>query len=410
MWFKGPHKILRTPNSSPFRKRLLNDSFQKMKGKLLLSSIIAIFSILTGLADDGLLRVCTLNVDGLPQKVLFLKINDDGPAETYTPVISQFLADAGFDIIGVQENFNFNPQLHSALDKDYDADEWSGGVASSGSFGEIVKLKFSCDGLGAFWKKDIKLKGYERVIWLENCGVLDHSSDGLATKGFRYYEFELSDGFQIQLYNMHMDASTTEDELAENDGPDREARQAQYAQLFDHIMTNMDYRPIIVLGDLNSYYARDKVKQIFIDRIAETGRAEATDAWIEMQRGGIYPEPVEGPVSYDSGGWLREGEGLDKIICINPIGSNMRLETVNAEVVTDGFYRNSTTMPLSDHFPLAADLRCVWADVSSIDKTLKPAACSRVYDLHGRRVGKPQRGVNIIRNADGTRSKVIIAK
>ena len=387
-----------------------HDFKTKMKGKLLLSSVVVLFSTLMGFADDGLLRVCTLNVDGLPQKILFFTINGDGPGETYTPFISRYLQHSGFDIVGIQENFNYDTQLRSALYDDYDADEWSGGVVSEGSFLDLLSLKYPCDGLNTFWRKNIRMEGYERVIWLENCGVLDHSSDGLATKGFRYYEFELSDGFQLQLYNMHMDASTTEDELAENDGPDREARKKQYAQLFDHIMSKMDHRPIIVLGDLNSYYARDKVKQIFLDRIAETGRAEAIDAWIEMQRGGNYPEPVEGPVSYDSYGWLREGEGLDKIICINPVGSNMRLETVNAEVMTEGFYRNSTTVPLSDHFPLAADLRCVWTDVSSVSRPLRSADSREAFDLYGRRLAKPQRGINIIRKTDGSTSKVIVVK
>ena len=48
-------------------------------------------------------------------------------------------------------------------------------------------------------------------------------------------------------------------------------------------------------------------------------------------------------------------------------------------------------------------------DATGIDATTNlPSKAAETFDLQGRRIGKPQQGVNIIRNADGTTKKVLI--
>jgi hypothetical protein len=48
-------------------------------------------------------------------------------------------------------------------------------------------------------------------------------------------------------------------------------------------------------------------------------------------------------------------------------------------------------------------------DSTGIDaSTNLPSKTRETFDLQGRRIGKPQQGVNIIRNADGTTKKVLI--
>ena len=324
----------------------------------------------------GTFNVCSLNVDGLPAKILVVDVNPDGPADTYTPLISQYLSLKAFDFIGVQENFHYNDLLCSYLNAGYNHDPWAGDIMidpsmlkglnatallstalqtlySSGLDDLLSDLKLPADGLNAFWKQGITLTASDRVAWNTSFGKLDHANDDLATKGFRRYELTLENGVKVVVYNMHMDASDTQDELSGTDQPDRQARLAQWRQLRDHIMRNLDRRPIVVMGDLNSYYERDSVKAVFIDPINASGEATCADAWIELTRGGHYPAVTGAAITADDGaeGWQHQNETLDKILYINPT-SGYRL-TPTAATLDTRQYRRPDGKPFGDHFPLA---------------------------------------------------------
>lgn len=288
--------------------------------------------------------VTTLNVDGMPARILFFNANSDGPSSTYTPAISEYLANQGSDFIGVQENFNYNSELDSHLADQYDYDEWSGGIITSKGSLNILNIKFSCDGLKSYWKHGIKLEGYERVAWDAGYGKFDHAWDTFVTKGFRRYELQLESGTQLVVYNMHMDASDMQSD--ESDQPDREARVVQWRQLRAHILDHLDNRPIIVMGDLNSYYGRDPVKQLFIDSIKATGLATVSDVWIELMDGNDYPELRDD--------WTRApGEEGDKILYINPTNANVRLVPVTMTIDTENYNRPDGRR-YGDHPPLLA--------------------------------------------------------
>ena len=156
------------------------------------------------------------------------------------------------------------------------------------------------------------------------------------------YEMTLPEGNEIVVYNLHMDASSDRDETKGNDARDREARQAQWVQLREHILDNLDERPIVVAGDMNSFYHRDDIKTIFIDAIEATGKAIVKDAWVESCHNGMYP--AVGSEAIDS-------ETLDNILYISPIGG-YGLELVNFEIDEDGYKRDGK--PLGDHYPLIA--------------------------------------------------------
>lgn len=302
----------------------------------------------------------TLNVDGLPQKISILgifdvDINTSGPGETYSSAISQYLARKGYDIIAVQENFNFNTQICSALDADYLQDEWSGEVSMANFNWDGMYFPF--DGVNMFWRKTVKVATNGKVHWTENYGKFDHAWDDIIKKGFRRYDIQLKGGSQLVLYNMHMDASDDADEAKGEDGPDRAARLKQWKQLRDSILNNLDKRPVIVCGDLNTWYARDSIKTAFIDYIEATGKATVGDVWINLMRNGKYPEMVEGIVTKDEGaiGWSRNGETLDKILYINPTGGN-KLIPLSVDIDQKGYIREDGEM-LGDHFPLSATFR-----------------------------------------------------
>lgn len=370
----------------------------------LCSVLIAVLCDTTAMAQSGqLFTVTTLNVDGLPAKILFLSINEEGPGEKYTKVISQYLTDHPADFIGVQENFNFNNELNSVASSVYDRDEFSGNIDAA-TF-NFTTLKVPCDGLSAFWQKRHKAE-MERIAWTDNYGKFDHSNDDLCTKGFRRYELTTESGVELRLYNMHMDASSDEDEAASKDGPDRDARLKQWKQLRDDILERMDAKPVIVLGDMNSYYARDEVKVNFIDAIEESGHATVSDVWIELERGGQYPEHEEGPVMKDEEhGWFRKGETLDKILYINPAGSSIRLLPTSVNIDRTGYVREDGS-PLGDHFPLSASF--VIEDATTVEALITDphATIQAIYTPDGRKHATLQRGLNIVRMSDGTTRKI----
>ena len=220
---------------------------------LLFTSLCAVSALAQ---SNQTFSVTTLNADGLPAKILFVSVNEEGPGEKYTRVISQYLTEHQVDFVGLQENFNFNDELYSVASSVYDRDEFSGNIDAA-TF-NFTTLKVPCDGLSAFWQKRHKAE-MERIAWTDNYGKFDHSNDDLCTKGFRRYELTTESGVELRLYNMHMDASSDEDEAASKDGPDRDARLKQWKQLREDILSHMDGKPVIVMGDMNSYYARDEV-------------------------------------------------------------------------------------------------------------------------------------------------------
>lgn len=307
--------------------------------------------------QDELFTMVTLNVDGLPDNLnvigISISINPEGPGVEHTPLIGAYLKEKGYDFIAVQENFNYNAQLCSELDSCYNRDQWGGSFTTNKV--DWAQIKFPFDGINGFWKKSLSCKNTENVAWLMNYGKFDHAADDLITKGFRRYELQLEGSSRLVVYNMHMDASDELDEIEGLDGPDRMARMSQWRQLRDYILEHLDQRPVIVTGDLNSYYCRDSIKTVFMDYIESTGKATVLDAWIVLDRDGQYPRLQSEPVYPVNDGWLYNGEGVDKIICINPTGGG-KLVPVEIAVDTTGYIRSDGT-PLGDHFPLSATFR-----------------------------------------------------
>lgn len=304
--------------------------------------------------QNELFSIVTLNVDGLPARIgnLPIEINPEGPGAEYSPLIGEYLASKGYDFIAVQEDFNYNEEIITGLGTGYCSDVWSGGL----SMDRIGPgLKFPFDGVNGFWKKELAVKRADSVAWTMNYGKFDHAADDLITKGFRRYDIQLKGSSRLVVYNMHLDASDEDDEIKGNDGPDRKARMTQWRQLRDYIIRHIDKRPVIVTGDLNSYYSRDSIRSVFMDYIEEKANAQVNDAWVVLQRGGEYPELQSAPVLPDGNGWMYKGEGVDKIIYINPAAGG-KLVPVTVDIDTINYLRSDGT-PIGDHFPLSATFR-----------------------------------------------------
>lgn len=337
-------------------------------------------------------KVMTLNVDGLPAKILVFDVNSDGPASAGSELISEYIASKNCDIVAMQEDFNYRWEIWSRLFAGYNHDEWAGGVLTEEckiDYAHLHRNKLLTDGLNMVWKKEYTSKGYDRVAWKRGFGKFSHDFDDMVTKGFRRHDMMLKNGLEVVVYNMHMDASSYRDEQVGNDGMDREVRQEQWEQLREYILKNMDERPIIVMGDMNSLYHRDNVKSVFIDNINESGLATAGDAWVELKRDGSFPEYGQTEVKDDM---------LDKVIYINPTGTENPIAPILAELDETGYLKADGT-PLGDHYPLIVTFAPA-GEASEIDN---PQAAQKTdspeYTIQGTLATPEQDGI-IIKNGE----------
>jgi len=298
----------------------------------------------SAMPPEAMLSVATLNVDGLPEKVLFINVNPDGPGDFHSPAIGAYLTTLDCDFVGLQENFNFSKSIFAVTDPLYAHDEWQGGIFADAQF-DLSNFRFETDGLNGLWNKNRVTLEDERVVpWSVAYGKVDHASDDLVTKGFRRYELLLKGGLRVVVYNMHMDASDDEDELTGADAPDREARIQQWKELADDILKRLDNRPIVVMGDMNSLYWRDNVQAVFFNRIQDDARALAHDVYVEMECGGVFPKTLD------------KEETLDKIIYINPV-DGFQLEPFAFYKDTENYVGEDGRTPLGDHYPIMAKFR-----------------------------------------------------
>ena len=352
---------------------------------------------------DKEFSVATLNVDGLPTYIADIHINPDGPGGE-TQRVGEFLARKGYDIIGVQEDFNYDEELRQSLELHYNYGDWQGDINLS--FGKIMGVlfaneRFETDGLRVFWRKNHQIEQENAVAWYDSYGKFDHCWDAIVVKGFRRCEMTLSCGQRIVVYNMHMDASTDADELEGNDWGDKEARWNQWRQLREYVMDYLDERPVILMGDMNSLYPRDSIKSIFIDPINATQQYYVSDTWVEACQQGIYPEMVSGDryMAYDN------GEVLDKILYINPL-KGPRLELKSYQLETDYTYEDGT--PMVDHFPVSVTFRII-DDTSGICQfQLDTSSPQQIWSIDGRSQSKLRKGLNIVRSSDGSIRKVVL--
>lgn len=372
--------------------------------RCLILLVLALMTIMTSLAQnsDGQFTVATLNVDGLPQKLLVVNVNADGPGDAGTARIGKYLVKKGYDLVMMQEDFSYHGILSVWLEDDYKMDEWSGTLyvldgPRKVDFLHLQNHRYACDGLLTAWKNDLQVTPAGRTPWIQNFGKFSHALDEMVTKGFRRYEVTLRSGDRIVVYNMHMDATDEKDEAEGKAGPDHDARMAQWAQLKDDVLQHLDSRPIIITGDMNSLYGRDDVKGQFIDAINQSGRGMASDVWVELQHSGIYPsESITEATASD--------ETLDKIIYINPtMGTN--IQPVAITIDREGYLYDGK--PLGDHFPVAATFQLMRRGSGIEELNGTATGESQYYNLNGQHVSMPQKGIYIEQQGKKAEKRII---
>ncbi|RSN18791.1 endonuclease [Streptomyces sp. WAC 01325] len=264
-------------------------------------------------AASGSFDVLTYNIAGLP-----LGLGDSDP-ETNTPLIGQRLAP--YDIVNVQEDFNYHASLYANDTHPYRT-ATSGGAA----FG---------DGLNTL--SDHPFEDFERVRWNDCTGT-----NCLTPKGFTLARVRLAEGVFVDLYNVHTNADSDDAALA--------ARRANVEQLSDFIQANSAGNAVIVMGDTNTRYTRtgDNIRTL----VAENG---LTDAWVQLVKGGTPPAAGGDALLCDATAPADDCEVVDKVLYRG--GELLSLNATRYHNDWAKFLREDGEH-LSDHFPHTVGFSC----------------------------------------------------
>ena len=321
------------------KKHVRNKILRIMLALALLVCVIPAAAVTAQAAQtvEGTFTAVSMNVDGLPNY-----INSDGPGSEGTKKISAKMAERGWDIIGVAEDFNYNTELMSSL-TGYSSGTHRGGVSS---------LSNDTDGLNLIWKNSIGVTGEKWVSWNTHysSGIFGegNGADGMIDKGYRFYQATVAEGVTVDVYILHMDA--------DSDAGDIAARESQLTQLADAIKASDNGNPIIVMGDTNCRYTREHLETLFIDAINADERFTIQDAWIEQVRGGAYPTyGADAIVAIDKGGSYEypEAEIVDKVFYINNTDSSVTLRANRYVIATD--FTDTDGTALADHWPVVVE-------------------------------------------------------
>ncbi|ROO84281.1 endonuclease/exonuclease/phosphatase family metal-dependent hydrolase [Actinocorallia herbida] len=305
---------------------------------LLLSSCLTALAVPgAASAQGGTFDALTYNVAGLPE-ILSSAATDRTTSHT---AIGQRLGP--YEIVNVQEDFNYHAALYAADTHPYRTATTGGAGIGSGlntvssyAFDELSRTKWADCALG--------------------------SGDCLTPKGFTFLRVRLAEGVFVDVYNLHTDAGS--------ESADITARAKNLAQVTSYIQTHSAGKAVIVMGDTNTRYTRTG------DTIAAFAATNGlTDAWVQLERGGVPPVAGAAALLCDDAAPADSCETVDKIL--------YRGDGAVSLTATD--YRNDsalfreagTGLMLSDHHPIA----------TTFSWTTNPAV--QQSDLYGGTGGTP---------------------
>jgi endonuclease/exonuclease/phosphatase family metal-dependent hydrolase len=256
-------------------------------------------------AGGGSFSVLTYNVAGLPEGL------SSGRPAANTPAIGQRLG--GYDIVNVQEDFNYHAALYANDNHPYRTPT-SGGAAIGDGLNTLSDLPFS---------------DFTRVDW-DRC----NGTDCLTPKGFTLARVRVAEGVTVDVYNVHANAGSGDANYA--------ARRDNISQLSRYIGAASVGNAVIVMGDTNTRYTRG------VDNIRELAAANGlTDAWVQLARGGVTPA-VDEPGLVCGATPTDDCEVVDKVLYRGSPG--VRLTATRYHNAHTAFL-DAAGAPLSDHFP-----------------------------------------------------------
>ncbi|MDF2518879.1 MAG: hypothetical protein K0R59_4175 [Sphingobacterium sp.] len=267
--------------------------------------------------SSGFFSVLTYNVAGLPG---FISSAITGRSRSIAEIGKKINP---FDIVNVQEDFNYNNSLYFGGNQHPYRTKPKGRVP----FGDGLNT------LSRFPMSDVV-----RVPWKRRTGA-----DFLTPKGFTLVKVEIVAGIWLDVYNVHANA--------QNNRRASSARRDNLNQLRDYIGEHSSENALIVMGDFNAHYSfgDDNLHDFMVS-------TTLVDSWVELQNGGLVPEAkhVFKPPHMLSIG--NQHESIDKIL----YRSNSRLSLAARDYnIENNLFTNVRGLPLSDHYALAANFN--WA-------------------------------------------------
>ncbi|OWK71852.1 hypothetical protein CBW18_05120 [Pedobacter sp. AJM] len=262
-------------------------------------------------ATGGTFSVLTYNVAGLPE----IASSAQTPRAASTALIGK-MANA-YDIVHVQEDFNYHAELYDKGNAHPYRSSTSGGVP----FG---------DGLNSL--SYFPMTDFARITWNKRI-----NENALIPKGFTYCRYRIAGGVYIDVYNMHTNA--------ESDQASIDARADNLLQLSNYIAANSKGNAVIVMGDSNGRYTRDNNLHLFLNVNG------MTDPWIELIRGGNIPVLGSAAIVCDFPNISNTCEIVDKIYYRS--SKFIKLQASGYNVVKS--FVNDAGQQLSDHMPLTTN-------------------------------------------------------
>ncbi|KAH7328240.1 Endonuclease/exonuclease/phosphatase [Stachybotrys elegans] len=272
----------------------------------------------SALAATGEFDVLTMNVAGLPD---VLQGNDiPGDKATNSQLIGSKFAQYGYDIIHVQEDFNYHAHIY-ATDNHPERTPTSGGVPFGSGLNTLSNFPWTA---------------YRRIKW-NRCSLID-GADCLTPKGFTFMRVQIAPDVVVDAYNVHADAGTTNADL--------EARRANMQQVSDYIRDNSAGNAVLIFGDTNTRYSRTGDNT----RIFRSNNG-MTDAWVELVRGGVEPTEESLCSNPSTTNWC---EIVDKVFYRS--GDRVKLQALSFDYESHKFLQPDGNI-LSDHNPIRVNFR-----------------------------------------------------
>lgn len=264
-------------------------------------------------SKEGVLSLLTYNVAGLPEHISSAKT----PRAESTLLIGQKINT--FDIVNVQEDFNYNRQLYEGNLHPYKTRHrgkavWGDGLNTLSNY-PISELK--------------------RVAW-RNC----NGSDCLTPKGFSLAKVCLAQDVYVDVYNVH---ATSGNSIA-----GAKARRRNLQQFADYIIKNSSDQPLIVMGDFNAHY------QFNLDNMHDfLHQTQLQDSWVETILQGKYPVVQDDFEIISDLEYTNNLESIDKILFRN--SNYLTFTPVSFQIELDHFLDDEQNH-LSDHLAVSTSL------------------------------------------------------
>ncbi len=262
----------------------------------------------------GTFEVLTYNVAGLPE------ILSSAPTERKSATTEIGRRLGPYDIVQVQEDFNYHAYLYAADIHPYRTPT-SGGAGIGSGLNTLSGHPYDTD-------------DFERVKW-DDCSL--GSGDCLTPKGFTFMRIRLAEGVYVDFYNLHADAGSESGDLT--------ARAANLAQLTSFIRTHSTGNAVVVAGDTNTRYTRTG------DMIAEFAAANGlADPWVDLVRGGEAPVKGSAALTCDETAVTDDCEVVDKVL----YRSDKLVSLTAASYGNDhAAFQTPEGLMLSDHYPIS---------------------------------------------------------